>query len=241
MVNGLHLHSAFIQSAVQFMPLIHPFTHTFTYQWQLAAMQGTNQLVRSNWGLGVLLTDTSTRQRLGSNPPTTRRELLPPEPYRPRCVSKTTHFTSDLLRESQLPEKDLKPLGPRSQSLSPIPNLTDTPPSQKSIIWTLLVRITELYNQGLLIGNDRDLNTQNLSDIQSRVPQRLRMLLTMRFQLHLTSATIRASKTNFNDHFWGAFKFNEQGKRLRTFANISERSEKVVCGEQKCNCDPFFQ
>ena len=26
--NGLHLYSAFIQSAVQFMPLIHPFTHS---------------------------------------------------------------------------------------------------------------------------------------------------------------------------------------------------------------------
>ena len=37
MVNGLHLYSAFIQSAVQFMPLIHPFTH----QQRLAAMQGT--------------------------------------------------------------------------------------------------------------------------------------------------------------------------------------------------------
>ena len=65
MVNGLHLYSAFIQSAVQFMPLIHPFTnshiHTFTHQRRLAAMQGTNQLVRSNWGLGVLLRDTSTR------------------------------------------------------------------------------------------------------------------------------------------------------------------------------------
>ena len=47
MVNGLHLYSAFIQSAVQFMPLIHPFTHTFTHQRRLAAMQGTNQLVRS--------------------------------------------------------------------------------------------------------------------------------------------------------------------------------------------------
>ena len=43
------------------MPLIHPFTHTFTHQRRLAAMQGTNQLVRSNWGLGVLLKDT-TRQ-----------------------------------------------------------------------------------------------------------------------------------------------------------------------------------
>ena len=84
MVNGLHLYSAFIQSAVQFKPLIHPFTHTFTHQRRLAAMQGTNQLVRSNRGLGVLLRDTSTCpgwDRTG-NPPTARRQLLPPEPYR---------------------------------------------------------------------------------------------------------------------------------------------------------------
>ena len=75
MVNGLHLYSAFIQSAVQFMPLIHPFTHTFTHQ--RPAMQGTNQHVRSNQGLGVLLRDTSTRpgwDRTG-NPPTARRQL----------------------------------------------------------------------------------------------------------------------------------------------------------------------
>ena len=96
MVNGLHLYStfiqsavhlysAFIQSAVQCMPLIHPFTHTFTHQRRLAAMQGTNQLIRSNWGLGVLLRDTSTRpgwDRTG-NAPTARRLLLPPEPYHP--------------------------------------------------------------------------------------------------------------------------------------------------------------
>ena len=72
-----HLYSAFIQSALQFLPLIHPFTHTFTHQRRLAAMQGTNQLVRSNWGLGVLLRDTSTRpgwDRTG-NPPTARRQL----------------------------------------------------------------------------------------------------------------------------------------------------------------------
>ena len=77
MVNGLHLYSAFIQSALQFLPLIHPFTHTFTHQRRLAAMQGTNQLVRSNWGLVVLLRDTSTRpgwDRTG-NPPTARRQL----------------------------------------------------------------------------------------------------------------------------------------------------------------------
>ena len=84
MVNGLHVYSAFIQSTVQFMPLIHPFTHThsLTHQRRLAAMQGTNQLVRSNLGLGVLLKDTSTRpgwDRTG-NPPTARRQLLPPEP-----------------------------------------------------------------------------------------------------------------------------------------------------------------
>ena len=62
MVNGLHLYNVFIQSTLQFMPLIHPFTYTFTHQRRLAALQGTNQLVRSNWGLGVLLRDTSTRQ-----------------------------------------------------------------------------------------------------------------------------------------------------------------------------------
>ena len=81
MVNGWNLYSAFIQSAVQFMPLIHPFTHTFTHQRRLAAMQGTNQLVRSNWGLGVSLRDTSTRpgrDRTG-DPPTARRLLSPPE------------------------------------------------------------------------------------------------------------------------------------------------------------------
>ena len=61
MVNGLHFYSAFIQSAVQFMPLIH-HSHTLTHQQRLAAMQGTNQLVRSNWGLGVLL-----RAMVGSN------------------------------------------------------------------------------------------------------------------------------------------------------------------------------
>ena len=81
MYLGLHLYSAFIQSALQCMPFIHPFTHTHihshTHQRRLAAMQGTNQLVRSNWGLGVSLRDTSTRpgwDRTG-NPPTARRQL----------------------------------------------------------------------------------------------------------------------------------------------------------------------
>ena len=67
------------------MPLIHPFTDTFTHQRRLAAMQGTNQLVRSDRGLGVLLRDTSTCPGWDrtSNPPTARRMLLPPEPHRP--------------------------------------------------------------------------------------------------------------------------------------------------------------
>ena len=45
----------------------------------------TNQLVRSNCGLGVLLRDTLTRPGCDRNgdPPTARQLLLPPEPYRP--------------------------------------------------------------------------------------------------------------------------------------------------------------
>ena len=104
MVNGPHLYSAFIQSAVQFMPLIHPFTHTFTHQQRLAAMQGTNQLVRSNWGLDVFLRDTSTRpgwDRIG-NPPTARRQVLPPKPYRPIWLQATRwSATSRSIRQSQ--------------------------------------------------------------------------------------------------------------------------------------------
>ena len=70
---------AFIQSAVQLMPLIHPFT--LTHQQRLAAMQGTKQLVRRNWGLGVLLRDTFDMPRVGSNRQpsdcqTTARNLL---------------------------------------------------------------------------------------------------------------------------------------------------------------------
>ena len=106
MVNGLHLYSAFIQSAVQFMPLIHPFTHTFTHQRRLAAMQGTNQLVRSNWGFGVLLRDTSTCpgwDRTG-NPPTARRLLLPPELHRPtvQLMLLIHTFTHRLTLQQQL-------------------------------------------------------------------------------------------------------------------------------------------
>ena len=52
-------------------------------------MQGTNQLIRSNWGLGVLLRDTSTRpgwDRTG-NPPTARRQLYLLSHIAPVCNS----------------------------------------------------------------------------------------------------------------------------------------------------------
>ena len=58
MVNGKYLYSAFNQSAVQSMLLNDPFTHS--HQQLLAAMQGTNQPIRSILGLGALLRDTST-------------------------------------------------------------------------------------------------------------------------------------------------------------------------------------
>ena len=114
MVNGLHLYSAFIQSALQFLPLIHPFTHTFTHQRRLAAMQGTNQFVRSNRGLGVSLRDTSTRpgwDRTG-NPPTARRQLYLLSHMAPHCdegdaapgplVNAVLSLSSCCSRESQI-------------------------------------------------------------------------------------------------------------------------------------------
>ena len=64
MVNGLHLYSAFIQSALQCMPLIHPFTHTFTHQRRLAAMQGTNQ---EQLGVRCLAQGYFDMPRVGSN------------------------------------------------------------------------------------------------------------------------------------------------------------------------------
>ena len=57
---GIYVYSVFIQSAVQLMLPIQSLTHILTYQRRSAAMQGTNQLVRSNPGLGVLLQNTVT-------------------------------------------------------------------------------------------------------------------------------------------------------------------------------------
>ena len=80
MVNGLHLYSAFIQSALQFMPLIHPFTHTFTHQWRLTAMQGTNQFnqctinserfLRTAKQIGVQVGELRMNQETGGQPRT---------------------------------------------------------------------------------------------------------------------------------------------------------------------------
>ena len=63
----------------------HLHTLTFTHQRRLAAMQGTNQLIRSNWGLGVLLRDTSTRPGWESNrqPSDCQTTALPPESSHP--------------------------------------------------------------------------------------------------------------------------------------------------------------
>ena len=97
--------SAFIQSAVQFLPLIHPLTHTFTHQRRLAAMQGTNQLVRSNWGLGVLLRDTSTRPGVGSNRQPSR---LPDD----RSYLLSHIAPNDTFRYNSAPNKSLQGLHP---------------------------------------------------------------------------------------------------------------------------------
>ena len=99
-LSAVHLYSAFIQSAVQCMPLIHPFTHTFTHQRRLAAMQGTNQLVRSNRGFGVSLRDTSTRpgwDRTGNPPTASHIAPLPPHENergteRERSSERVTYF-----------------------------------------------------------------------------------------------------------------------------------------------------
>ena len=74
MVNGLHLYSTFIQSALQFLPLIHPFTHTFTHQRQLAAMQARQEQL----GVRCLAQGTLRHAQGGietGNPPTARRQL----------------------------------------------------------------------------------------------------------------------------------------------------------------------
>ena len=63
-VNGLHLYSAFIQSAVQLMPLIHPFTHTFTHQRRLSWYRPARQ---EQLGVRCLAQGHFDTPRVGSN------------------------------------------------------------------------------------------------------------------------------------------------------------------------------
>ena len=89
MVNGLHLYSAFIQRHCTIYAShspIHTHIHTHIHTPTAIGCHARYQPARQEqfWGLDVLLKDTSTRpgwDRNG-NPPTARRQLLPPEPYR---------------------------------------------------------------------------------------------------------------------------------------------------------------
>ena len=101
-LNGLYLYSAFIQSTVQFMPLIHPFTH----QRQLAAMQGTNQLIRSDWGRGVLLKDMP-RARSNWQPSDCQTTALTSWAISPQVLAPVAH---SLIRSLSLLRVWLSPL-----------------------------------------------------------------------------------------------------------------------------------
>ena len=62
--NGLHLYSTLIQSAVQFMPLIHPFTHTLTLTGYHARYQPACQ---EQLGVRFLAQGHFDTPRVGSN------------------------------------------------------------------------------------------------------------------------------------------------------------------------------
>ena len=90
MVNGLHLYSAFIQSALQFYASHSPI-HTQTAIGCHVRYQPTCQehrcLAQGHFGM----------PRVGSNPPTARRLLLPPEPSSPpwqlcQLLNSSLHF-----------------------------------------------------------------------------------------------------------------------------------------------------
>ena len=120
MVNGLHLYSAFIQSAIQFRPLIHPFTH----QQRLAAR-------REQLGARCLAQGHFDTPRVGSNrrPPddcsyllSHIAPLLPPEPYRPPLTSWAISPPSYLLSH-------IAPLLPPEPHRPPLTSWAISPPS----------------------------------------------------------------------------------------------------------------
>ena len=116
MVNGLHLYSVFIQSAVQFMPLIHPFTHTFTHQRRLAAMQGTKPARQEQLGVRCLAQGHFDMPRVGSN--------WQPSDYQTTAL--TSWATSP--RHYMCPSCQICPLGGVSLHL---------PPQAQQLFWTV--------------------------------------------------------------------------------------------------------
>ena len=82
MVNGLHLYRAFIQSGVQFMPLIHTPTEIGCHARYQPACQEQLRVRRLAQGHF----DTP---RVGSNrqPSNCQTTALPPEPYRPHNIA----------------------------------------------------------------------------------------------------------------------------------------------------------
>ena len=91
MVNGLHLYSAFIQSALQFLPLIHPFTHTFTHIHTPTAIgcHARYQPARQEQlGVRCLAQGHFDTPRVGSNrqPSDCQTTALPPEPTTPTVM-----------------------------------------------------------------------------------------------------------------------------------------------------------
>ena len=98
MVNGLHLYSAFIQSALQFFAShspIHTHIHTPTAIGCHARYQPARQ---EQLGVRCLGGHFDT-PRVGSNrqPSDCQTTALPPEPYRPTFVGQGQFFKAEVL------------------------------------------------------------------------------------------------------------------------------------------------
>ena len=61
------LYSAFIQSALQFLPLIHPFTHTFTHPTAIGRHARYQPARQEQLGVGRLAQGHFDTPRVGSN------------------------------------------------------------------------------------------------------------------------------------------------------------------------------